>query len=70
MLKPHQQRVIKEKQELDSKITDLSNFILNNRLFKSLSSTEKQLMRDQCFAMEKYSDILRNRIIGFDISDS
>jgi len=64
-MQPHQQRVVDEKNELQSKINALSGFIDRNDLFKSLPWDEKVRMLMQLRAMKEYADILKQRIEAF-----
>lgn len=64
-MKPHQQRVIDEKEALDEKLLKLHEFICRNPVFEKLSGAEKELMREQVRVMDEYSDILEERIVLF-----
>ena len=64
-LQPHQQRVIAEKEELDSKALKLSNFIATSQAFITLSSFEQELLKEQNDVMWQYSEILGKRIATF-----
>lgn len=64
-MQPHQQRIIDEKTELDSKASALSNFIGTNEVFNSLDQEEQDRLREQCEVMWQYSEILGARIAGF-----
>ena len=64
-LLPHQQRVVDEKAELDTKITNLQKFIETNELFKDLHNAEKQDLIQQASIMLNYSAILQRRINRF-----
>jgi len=64
-MKPHQQRVIDEKNELDAKAKALSDFIGNNPLFESIDFNEQERMRIQNDIMWQYSEILAERIKNF-----
>lgn len=59
-----QVRVVEEKAELDEKRTKLDAF-LGTELFAKLDETEQGRLRDQAWAMEKYSSILGERITAF-----
>lgn len=63
-MQPHQQRVVIEKAELDEKLTKLKAFF-GTEIFKGLDEAEKQRLRDQCNAMQDYSEILGARIAAF-----
>lgn len=65
-MQPHQQRVIDEKTELDTKIQALIKFINgDNPVFKSLDNEEQDRLVDQLEIMSDYSDILAERIAAF-----
>ena len=64
-LQPHQQRVVEEKKELDSKIKSLQNFIEMNDTFKAFIEEEKNDMREQLKFMQFYSLALQRRINRF-----
>ena len=64
-LQPHQQRVVEEKKELDSKIKSLQNFIEMNDTFKAFIEEEKNDMREQLKFMQFYSLTLHRRINRF-----
>jgi len=67
MLKPHQERVVAEKKELDEKIVKLHAFCFGSdtKIFGSLDPMERDRLEDQYTAMKKYSDILGARIAAF-----
>lgn len=56
-----QQRVIQEKEELDSKISKLESFIKGDT-FKTLNVTDSTLLELQYLSMIQYSQILTKRI--------
>lgn len=64
-MQPHQERVVTEEQELDSKIEKLHVFIEDSPAFDGLPKTEKDRLRRQKFAMQIYRDILHERIAAF-----
>lgn len=64
-LPPHQQRVIDKKRELDEKLTKLGDFIDGTTMFAGLPTTEQLNLKAQRTAMEAYSCILADRIVGF-----
>lgn len=64
-LQPHQQRVVDEKTELDTKATALSNFIGENPIFATIDAAEQERLREQCEVMWQYSEILGARIAAF-----
>lgn len=59
-----QKRVIQEQKELDEKRDKLDKFLVSSNFF-ALDSDVQKLMRQQSQAMEKYSSILRRRIVKF-----
>lgn len=61
---PHQQRVVDEKNELDSKLEKLIEF-LDTQLFLGLPFEEKLRLRRQSVVMDEYSNILAARIGAF-----
>lgn len=63
-LQPHQQRVVTEKEELDSKIKGLSGFLLTDA-FLAVPEAEQQRLRTQLTIMQAYSYILYARIFHF-----
>jgi len=64
-LQPHQQRVVDEKTELDTKLQALGKFIADNPIYAGLSVDERQRLRRQYDAMTQYSGILGERIRAF-----
>lgn len=60
-MKPHQERVVKEKKELDNKLSRLKLFIAS-ATFLTLHGNEQSLLAQQASTMTEYSDILRRRI--------
>lgn len=64
-MQPHQQRVVDEKAELDTKAKALSEFISNSPIFETLDSDEQGRMKEQCEIMWQYSEILGQRIAAF-----
>ena len=65
LLKPHQQRVVSEKRELDDKAIALNNFIGFGEAFAALDPAEKERLREQNDVMWKYSEILGARIAAW-----
>lgn len=65
VLQPHQQRVVDEKAELDTKATALSNFIGTSPIFEKLDPTEQERLKEQNDVMWRYSEILAQRIAAF-----
>ena len=64
MLKPYQERVIDEKQELDDRIEKLRTFF-NTDTFQALQDRDKYLLVQQSGAMATLSRILGDRIARF-----
>lgn len=60
-MKDFQQRVVEEKKELDSKLSNLKTF-MSSKDYESLPLKHKQLLIRQRVLMDEYSDILKNRI--------
>ena len=65
LLQPHQRRVVSEKEELDKKATDLSNFIGTSPVFETLDPAEQERLKEQNDVMWQYSEILGARIAAF-----
>lgn len=63
-LLPHQQRVVDERQELETKICALSTF-LEGVVFSTLSQDEQDRLIAQVYIMQAYSSILQSRIKNF-----
>lgn len=61
---PHQQRVIEEKQELDTKREKLGEF-KNTDMFLSLPWQEQERLNTQAHVMTMYSSVLGERIRNF-----
>jgi hypothetical protein len=64
MMQPHQQRVVDEKNELDSKLAKLNSFI-GGEIFHSLPAEERIRLAKQAGIMKDYSDVLSERISVF-----
>lgn len=60
----YQERVVKEKADLDEKRTNLLNFF-NTDTFRNLDQAEKDRMRVQHSIMGVYSEVLHQRIAAF-----
>lgn len=66
-MKPHQERVVIEKSELDEKLAKLRAFIaLKNSPFSDVPLAEMERLIRQCRIMEEYSKVLAERIEAFD----
>lgn len=63
-LQPHQQRVVDEKEALDTKIAALSTFS-QGVVFSSLDKEERDRLTLQHQVMQVYSAILGQRISAF-----
>lgn len=61
----HQQRVLQEVSELDSKIEKLDSFIMTNPIFKTLDETEQNRLIQQVRGIQYYVSILVERINNF-----
>lgn len=61
---PYQQRVVEEKQELDTRIEKLMAFMTTN-VFDGLDNGEKSRLRIQLAAMQTYGTALGERIAHF-----
>ena len=66
-MQPHQERVVKEKAELDEKLGKLHAFCFGHdtKIFGSLSPEERDRLERQYDAMKLYSNILAERIAAF-----
>ena len=63
-LKPHQQRVVDEKTDLDDKRSKLAAFMYQE-LFLSLPKDEQSRLERQFHIMTDYSNVLKERIEAF-----
>lgn len=63
-MRPHQQRVVDEKQDIDGKIERLAEFFTTD-IFHDLDQAEKDRLKTQYSVMEVYSMILYQRIEAF-----
>jgi hypothetical protein len=63
-VQPYQQRVVDEQIELAIKLSALSNF-LETPMFNKLNEHEQNRMMRQCYDMQRYNNILINRIHEF-----
>ena len=63
-MKDYQQRVVDEQVELNTKIGKLLVFLGSSK-FHDLSIDEQARMQRQYSAMQKYSDVLAERITAF-----
>jgi uncharacterized protein YdcH (DUF465 family) len=64
-MKAYQKRVVEEKNQLDDKIAKLTNFINTSEDYMELSSIEQERLREQLTVMQRYAEILSERIKYF-----
>lgn len=64
-LEPHQQRVVDEQKELQTKINALQSFIYTNEIFEQLLIDERDDLISQLHYMTGYNSILNSRINRF-----
>ena len=64
-MQPHQQRVVDEKTELDTKANALSQFIGHSPIFETLDAAEQERLKVQNDLMWQYSEVLGARIAAF-----
>lgn len=64
-MEDYKKRVIKEKEELDERATDLSNFIGLSDAFDLIDPDEQERLKVQNDIMWQYSEILGKRINHF-----
>ena len=64
-MQPHQERVVEEKKELDSKLNRLKDFIQTSPQFEKLPLDEQERLTSQERVMSEYSNILQARIDAF-----
>jgi hypothetical protein len=67
-MKPHQERVVTEKNELDAKREKLTAFIGGSLdgVYRTLDKIEQSRLNRQLEAMTLYSNILGERIAAFE----
>ena len=65
LLKPHQARVVAEKEELDKKCAALKLFVELSIDFTKLDTAEQSRLKLQYGVMQAYSEILAQRIAAF-----
>jgi hypothetical protein len=63
-MKPHQERVVTEKSELDEKRQKLTAFI-GGEIYRGLDPVEQSRLNRQLEAMTLYSNVLGERIAAF-----
>ena len=66
-LEPHQQRVVNERDELNTKLVALKGFIKGSQVFGSLPDDEQSRLKRQAEVMTEYSDILQERINAWEV---
>lgn len=66
-MKPHEQHVVDEKTELDSKISKLIPFLRSDTCL-ALPFDERSRLKRQAEVMQEYSSILNERIAAFPVS--
>ncbi len=64
MLEPFQERVKKEKRDLDEKVDKLKEFLFSDAV-RNLPLEDMKLLHEQHYAMKLYSNILEQRISRF-----
>jgi hypothetical protein len=64
-LQPHQQRVVDEKNELETRAHKLSQFIGHSPLFATLDPEEQERLKVQNDIMWQYFEVLSQRIAAF-----
>lgn len=68
-MKPHEERVIAEKDELREKLTKLDEFIANNFAFGKLDALDRDLLHEQREYMASYLEMLYLRIERFSVKE-
>ena len=63
-MKPHQDRVVSEKVELNDRIRKLEAF-MGDKIYPTLSEAEQKRMSRQLAHMKDYSNVLTERIAAF-----
>jgi hypothetical protein len=64
-MQPYQQRVVTEKEELDTKISSLMTFAKSQAFDQTVPEAEQRRMLRQLVVMQDYSRILGERIDAF-----
>ncbi len=64
-MKPHQQRVVQERDELQERTDKLGKFILDGLIYETLSEEEQTDLSEQHYHMACYLEILNSRINRF-----
>jgi len=63
-MKPHQERVIEEKAQLDERLAKLNEFG-RGTIFPNLPAAEQERLQRQSKIMDQYSVVLGERIAAF-----
>lgn len=63
-MKPHEERVVQEKKDLDEKLTKLQTFV-DGPVFSQIAPQDRDLLLRQRSHMRKYSEVLGLRIARF-----
>ncbi len=61
-MRPHQERVVAEQNELGARLDKLKAFIMESPIFKTLPAEEQKRLNPQHDAMLEYFEILGERI--------
>jgi len=69
-LKPHEERVVQEKADLDEKLYKLRTFMADEQKFAAIAREDQWLLRMQLDVMESYSRVLSLRIARFTMAKS
>lgn len=69
-LKPHEERIVQEKADLDEKLSKLRAFMCDEQKFLALKSEDQWLLRMQLEAMDQYSRVLGLRVTRFTMAKS
>lgn len=64
-MKEYQQRVIKEKLELEAKVNKLNDFIGHDPAFDKVDPAEQERLKEQNDIMWQYIEVLERRIANF-----
>ena len=62
---PHQQRVVDEKAELETRVNKLNDFIAHSEIFPTLPADEQERLKRQNDIMWQYFEVLGERIAAF-----
>ncbi len=67
-MEPHQQRVVDEKSDLDTRLIALQKFIAGSPVFEQLPEAEQDRLRKQEMLMAALSGVLHERIAAFPVA--